>query len=167
MMSTSDKEIPDISVTLRTKRSRNEVAMNEAIIFLKEEGVWFSRPDPWMLKFGDWSWWPAKRRLYRDGEECSQRDQGIPELRTLLRSLRHPKIKPAPSDLSDRSLAKHDRHPAVINRTAPRRQHAASISGTPPDRRTLDLAQAFDEAGGDGPEPQHLILGADTPNRVK
>lgn len=67
--------------------------MGEAIALLRAERVPFRQPDKWTLKFGAWNYWPATRRLYRDGDETSLRNQGLPEIKSLIDSLR-PAVRP-------------------------------------------------------------------------
>jgi hypothetical protein len=63
-------------------------AMDEAIALLRAERVPFRQSDRWTLKFGPWNYWPAAQRLYRDGDETSLRNQGLPEIKSLIDSLR-------------------------------------------------------------------------------
>jgi hypothetical protein len=63
-------------------------AMAEAIALLRTERITFRRPDKWTLKFGAWNYWPATQRLYRDGDETSLRNQGLPEIKSLIDSSR-------------------------------------------------------------------------------
>jgi hypothetical protein len=79
--------------TPQSKSDKN--AMAEAIALLKSENIDFSQPDAWTLKFGRFNYWPGTRKLYRDGTECSLQDQGLTELKALLKSIKERRPIPA------------------------------------------------------------------------
>jgi hypothetical protein len=68
-----------------TKRKENEEAMEKAIAFLKARGVRFYKLDEYTLQFGEYRYWPNKRKLYRENEEHCERDQDLDKIADLLR----------------------------------------------------------------------------------
>jgi hypothetical protein len=75
---------------LTIRRKKREEAMRDAQALLKSLGVRFSQPDPHMLRFGDYSYWPGTKRLYKEDDESSSKLQGLDELAKIIQSFRRP-----------------------------------------------------------------------------
>jgi hypothetical protein len=63
-----------------------EEAMREAKAILTSLGVRFSQPDPHQLQFGEYSYWPGRKRLYRQNDESSSKLKAMEELTELIQS---------------------------------------------------------------------------------
>ena len=91
---------PQSKLSWSDKKRLQQKAMAEAIALLKSENIHFSQPDAWTIRFSRFNYWPGTRKLYRDGTECSLQDQGLTELKALLKSIKERRPIPAGHPLS-------------------------------------------------------------------
>ncbi len=70
----------------KKRLERREEAMREAKVILTSLGVRFSQPDPHQLQFGEYSYWPGRKRLYRQNDESSSKLKALEELAELIQS---------------------------------------------------------------------------------
>lgn len=70
--------------TSANKLNQSAIAMNHAMRWLDERGVYYKQLPPYQLKIGQINYWPGRGTITIDGEISKRAEKGLEALEALL-----------------------------------------------------------------------------------